>query len=84
MLENPETTETATTTATTIVAADATTVATYIQERLTTSTLSMKEAVTTLGWSFPRIRSKAKTIAKKMNGTLVKKARGEYAFQPNA
>ena len=66
------------------VVADAAAVNAYIQEKLTTSTLVMKDAVTTLNWSFPRIRSKAKTIAKKLNGTLVKKTRGEYALQQNS
>lgn len=79
-----DTTNTTNTTADAKVAADAATVNTYIQDKLVNGTLSMKEAVNELNWSFPRIRSKAKTIAKKLNGTLVKKARGEYSFQPNA
>ena len=63
--------------------ADKAAVDTYIQDKLVNGTLVMKDAVSELNWSFPRIRSKAKTIAKKLDGTLVKKARGEYSFQPN-
>jgi len=83
MSENQVPETAAISTSTTIVATP-TEVVEYLQSKLTTSTLIMKEAVATLGWSFPRIRSKAKTIARKMNGELVKKSRGEYAFQPKA
>lgn len=50
----------------------------YIQDALVNSKLKMKKAVQELGWSFPRIRSKAKTIAKKLNGVLTKDTKGVY------
>lgn len=54
----------------------------YITNALTDSKLYMKEACKELGWSFPRIRSRALTIAKKMNCTFTKVTRGEYILTP--
>jgi len=50
----------------------------YIKTALISGELNMRDAVQTLGWSFPRIRSKARTIAKTLNGILTKKARSIY------
>jgi len=50
----------------------------YIQDALVNGKLEMKAAVKELGWSFPRIRSKAKTLAKKLNGVLTKDTKGIY------
>jgi len=55
----------------------------FIQNALVGGELNMKTATEALGWSFPRIRSKAKTIAKKLNGTIAKKSRGIYLLEPN-
>jgi hypothetical protein len=54
----------------------------YIRRALVEGKLNMKTATTDLGWAFPRIRSRAKTICKKMNGTFEKESRGIYYFQP--
>ena len=42
----------------------------------------MKDACKKLGWSFPRIRSRALTIAKKLNCTFKKTSRGVYVLEP--
>lgn len=55
----------------------------YIQNALTSGELNMKEACKTTGWSFPRVRSRALTIAKKLNSTLTKRTRGVYYLKPN-
>lgn len=54
----------------------------YIRERLLNSKLIMAEATEELGWSFPRIRSRAKTICKKLNGKFVSTERGVYIIEP--
>ena len=54
----------------------------YISNALTHGELRMKEACKELGWSFPRIRSRALTIAKKLNSTIVKTSRGVYVLEP--
>jgi len=54
----------------------------YIRSALINGKLNMKEATTELGWTFPRVRSRAKTICKKMKGTFEKESRGVYIFQP--
>jgi hypothetical protein len=55
----------------------------YIKNALTTGELHMKDACKTLGWSYPRIRSRALTIAKKLNSTLTKRTRGVYYLEPH-
>jgi hypothetical protein len=50
----------------------------YIESALVNGTLEMKAACKELGWSFPRIRSRAQTICKKMGGTFEKTSRGVY------
>jgi len=55
----------------------------YITNALTTGTLVMKTACKELGWSFPRIRSRALTIAKRANCTLKAVTRGVYILEPN-
>jgi len=55
----------------------------YITNALTTGELVMKTACDDLGWSFPRVRSRAQTIAKKLNGIFKKSARGVYFLEPN-
>ena len=55
----------------------------YITEKLTTSKLVMADATRDLGWTFPRIRSRAKTICKKLNGSFVAESRGVYVFVPH-
>jgi len=55
----------------------------FIQNALVGGELNMKTATEALGWSFPRIRSKAKTIAKKLNGVMIKKSRGIYFLETN-
>jgi len=50
----------------------------YIRNALINGKLEMKQACKDLGWSFPRIRSKAKTISKKLGGTFTKDVRGVY------
>jgi hypothetical protein len=72
-----------TTTATTKKIATADEAITYIKNALLTGELNMKDAVDTLGWSFPRIRSKAKTISKKLGGTFTKKSRSIYYIDSN-
>ena len=53
-----------------------------ITDQLTNGELHMKSTCKELGWSFPRIRSRALTLAKKMNCTLVKVTRGVYILDP--
>jgi len=53
----------------------------YIRTTLINSKLEMKQACEELGWSFPRIRSKAATICKKLGGKFVKESRGVYFLQ---
>lgn len=55
----------------------------YIENALTNGELHMKETCKELGWSFPRVRSRARTIAKKLNSTLTKRARGMYYLEPH-
>ena len=55
----------------------------YIRDKLINDKLIMADATETLGWSFPRIRSRAHTICKKLNGTFTKVERGVYILQPN-
>jgi len=55
----------------------------YIKNTLVTGELNMKEATKALGWSFPRIRSRAKTICKKLDGVFTKKSRGIYFLETN-
>jgi len=54
----------------------------YITAALTNGELHMKEACHTLGWSFPRIRSRSLTIAKKMKCEFKKVSRGVYILDP--
>ena len=54
----------------------------YITKALTEGELHMKVACKTLGWSFPRIRSRSLTIAKRMKCTFTKTARGVYILEP--
>ena len=54
----------------------------YITNALTNGELYMKAACKELGWSFPRIRSRALTIAKKMKCTFTKTSRGVYILEP--
>ncbi len=54
----------------------------YITNALTNGELRMKEACHTLGWSFPRIRSRSLTIAKKMKCIFKKIDRGVYILDP--
>ena len=54
----------------------------YITDALTNGELHMKEACKELGWSFPRIRSRSLTIAKKLNCTFMKASRGVYVLDP--
>ena len=55
----------------------------YIENALTNGELHMKETCKELGWSFPRTRSRMLTIAKKLNSTLTKRARGVYYLEPH-
>jgi len=55
----------------------------YIENALTNGELHMKETCKELGWSFPRVRSRSLTIAKKLNSTLTKRARGVYYLEPH-
>ncbi len=55
----------------------------YIQTALINGKLEMKQACEELGWSFPRIRSKAMTICKKLGGEFVKESRGVYFLRTN-
>lgn len=55
----------------------------YIQDTLLNGKLEMKDACNTLNWSFPRVRSKAMTICKKLGGEFVKESRGVYYLQTN-
>ena len=57
--------------------------ANYIETALISGHLVMKDACKELGWSFPRTRSKAQTICKKLGGTFIKKERGVYYLNPN-
>jgi hypothetical protein len=50
----------------------------YITNALVNDKLSMNAACKDLGWSFPRIRSRALTIAKGMQSVLTKVERGIY------
>lgn len=54
----------------------------YITSALTDGKLLMKDACKELGWSFPRIRSRALTVAKKLNSTFTKVSRGVYILEP--
>ena len=54
----------------------------YITNALVNGELHMKTACKELGWSFPRIRSRALTIAKKMKCTFMKTSRGVYILEP--
>ena len=54
----------------------------YITNVLVNGELHMKAACKELGWSFPRIRSRALTIAKKMKCTFMKTSRGVYILEP--
>lgn len=54
----------------------------YITSALTDGKLLMKDACKDLGWSFPRIRSRALTVAKKLNSTFTKVSRGVYILEP--
>ena len=54
----------------------------YITNALVNGELHMKAACKELGWSFPRIRSRALTIAKKMKCTFTKTSRGVYILEP--
>ena len=54
----------------------------YITNALVNGKLHMKAACKELGWSFPRIRSRALTIAKKMKCTFMKTSRGVYILGP--
>lgn len=54
----------------------------YITNALTNGELHMKEACKELGWSFPRIRSRSLTIAKKMKCVFTKVNRGVYILEP--
>ena len=54
----------------------------YITNALLHGKMHMKEACKELGWSFPRIRSRALTIAKKMNCVFTKTTRGVYILEP--
>lgn len=54
----------------------------YITNALANGELHMKEACKELGWSFPRIRSRAHTIARKMKCAFMKTSRGVYILEP--
>lgn len=54
----------------------------YITNALVNGELHMKAACKELGWSFPRIRSRALTIAKKMKCSFIKTSRGVYVLEP--
>jgi len=54
----------------------------YIKDKLVNGRLVMQEATEALGWSFPRIRSRAKTVCKKLNGKFVSVERGVYILEP--
>lgn len=54
----------------------------YIKDRLINDKLIMAEATEKLSWSFPRIRSRARTICKKLNGKFVSVERGVYILEP--
>lgn len=54
----------------------------YITDALINEKLQMATACKELGWSFPRIRSRALTVAKKMNCAIVKVSRGVYILEP--
>ena len=54
----------------------------YITNALTNEELRMKNACKKLGWSFPRIRSRALTIAKRLNCAIVKTSKGVYILEP--
>lgn len=56
----------------------------YIENALTNGELHMKETCKELGWSFPRVRSRALTIAGKLDSTLTKRVRGVYYLEPHA
>lgn len=58
-------------------------VAKAIQEALLHGELSMKTIVEQSGWTYPRVRSKARTVAKKLGGSLEKRSRGVYAYIKN-
>ena len=55
----------------------------YIENTLTNGELHTKETCKELGWSFPRVRSRMLTIAKKLDSTLTKRARGVYYLEPH-
>lgn len=55
----------------------------YIRDQLINDKLIMADATEKLGWSFPRIRSRALTICKTLKGTFVRLERGVYMFEPN-
>jgi len=63
--------------------ADKNTVINLLRELLIHDKLIMAELVIETGWSFPRLRSRAKTICKSLNGSLCKLERGVYYFEPN-
>jgi len=52
----------------------------YIKEQLINGKLIMADATEKTGWSFPRIRSRAITICKKLGGSFVKENRGVYIY----
>ncbi len=54
----------------------------YIKDCLINGKLVMAEATAKLKWSFPRIRSRGRTICKKLNGKFVSTERGVYILEP--
>jgi len=52
----------------------------YIQDCLVNGKLVMTLAVEETGWSFPRVRSRAITICKRLGGVFEKESRGVYIF----
>lgn len=56
----------------------------YIRDHLLTGKLVMAEASKQLGWTFPRIRSRAKTICRALGGEFTKEMRGVYFCKNNS
>lgn len=56
--------------------------ATFIQEKLISGKMIMKEVCKETGWSFPRVRSCAKTICKRLGCIYVRESVGVYYADP--
>jgi len=53
----------------------------YIRDQLVNGELIMADATEKTGWSFPRVRSRAITVCKRLGGKLEKKERGVYVYE---